>query len=225
MPQTNEAENTAPNVQDKRKPAPGVLPKNAQSWVVIGLTAVIMLLLWVSGPAHGAKATKNSDAVKTETVSGLSSGDIAARLDQERREQQTASMLQSRSPGQQAGRLEAGSPVGDPQTAVPAEQDPIKQDIRRRQYTSLFSSSVSLSYRPKETSETETALADASSRLPQDTNKLLVAMLEQQLLTTERNRTSNVGSINTELYRQQHFSDLMSFTSSMPNRLQAPGSK
>lgn len=57
----------------------------------------------------------------------------------------------------------------------------------------------------------------------QDTNKLLVAMLEQQLLTTERNRTSNVGSINTELYRQQHFSDLMSFTSSMPNRLQAPG--
>src|SRR5437588_5458734 len=149
--QTNEVENTAPNVQDKRKPAPGVLPKNAQSWVVIGLTAVIMLLLWVSGPAHGAKATKNSDAVKTETVSGLSSGDIAARLDQERREQQTASMLQSRSPGQQEGRFD--SPVGDQQTAVPAEQDPIKQDMRRRQYTSLFSSSVSLSYRPKQTSE------------------------------------------------------------------------
>jgi hypothetical protein len=81
--QTNEVENTAPNVQDKRKPAPGVLPKNAQSWVVIGLTAVIMLLLWVSGPAHGAKATKNSDTVKAETVSGLSSGDIAARRSRE----------------------------------------------------------------------------------------------------------------------------------------------
>jgi len=173
VPQTNEVENTAPNVQDKRKPAPGVLPKNAQSWVVIGLTAVIMLLLWVSGPAHSAKA-KKSDAVKSETVSGLSSGDIAARLDQERREQQTASMLQSRSPGQQAGRLEAGSPVGDQQTAVPAEQDPIKQDLRRRQYTSLFSSSVSLSYRPKETSETETSLADASSRLPLDLSGLQI---------------------------------------------------
>jgi type IV secretion system protein TrbI len=171
--QTNEVENTAPNVQDKRKPAPGVLPKNAQSWVVIGLTAVIMLLLWVSGPAHGAKATKNSDAVKSETVSGLSSGDIAARLDQERREQQTASMLQSRSPGQQAGRVEAGSPVGDQQTIVPAEQDPIKQDLRRRLYTSLFSSSVSLSYRPKETSETEASLADAS-RLPLDLSGLQI---------------------------------------------------
>ena len=61
-------------------------------------------------------------------------------------------------------------------------------------------------------------------RTIQDTNKLLVAMLEQQLLATERNRVSNVGSVNTELYRQQHFSDVMSFTSSMPNRLQVPGS-
>jgi hypothetical protein len=61
-------------------------------------------------------------------------------------------------------------------------------------------------------------------RTMQDTNKLLVAMLEQQLLATERNRTSNVGSVNTELYRQQHFSDVMSFMNSMPNRLQAPGS-
>src|SRR5947207_4770912 len=95
--QTNELENTAPNVQDKRKPAPGVLPKNAQSWVVIGLTAVIMLLLWVSGPAHGAKSTKKSDAVKTEAVSGLSPADIAARLDQQRRVQQTASMHQPHS--------------------------------------------------------------------------------------------------------------------------------
>jgi hypothetical protein len=62
-------------------------------------------------------------------------------------------------------------------------------------------------------------------RSMQDTNKLLVAMLEQQLLATERNRTANVGSINSELYRQQHFSGVMSFTSSMPNQLQAPGSK
>lgn len=62
-------------------------------------------------------------------------------------------------------------------------------------------------------------------RTMQDTNKLLVAMLEQQLLSTERNRTSNVGSINTELYRQQHFSEVMSFTSAMPTRLQTLGTR
>jgi hypothetical protein len=56
----------------------------------------------------------------------------------------------------------------------------------------------------------------------QDTNKLLTALLEQQLVTTERNRTSNVGSINAELYRQQHFGEVMGFTSSMPTRLKTP---
>jgi hypothetical protein len=62
-------------------------------------------------------------------------------------------------------------------------------------------------------------------RTMQDTNKLLASLLEQQLVTTERNRTSGVGSINTELYRQQHFNDVMSFTSSMPVRLQTPTGK
>jgi hypothetical protein len=62
-------------------------------------------------------------------------------------------------------------------------------------------------------------------RTMQDTNKLLAALLEQQLVTTERNRTSSVGSINTELYRQQHFGEVMSFTSSTPTRLQTPTGK
>jgi len=84
MSQPNENQNTAPNVdiKDKRKPAPGVLPKNAQTWVVIGLTTVIMLMLWVSGPAKGAKSSQKTDAPKTETVAGLSPAEISARLEQ-----------------------------------------------------------------------------------------------------------------------------------------------
>ena len=89
MSQVNETQNLAPNVQDKRKPAPGVLPKNAQTWVVMGLTAVIMIMLWVSGPAKGAKSSQKADTPKTETVVGLSPAEIASRLEQERRDQQT----------------------------------------------------------------------------------------------------------------------------------------
>jgi len=59
-------------------------------------------------------------------------------------------------------------------------------------------------------------------RTMQDTNKLLASLLEQQLVTTERNRSTGVGTINTELYRQQHFSDTMSFTGSIPTQLQTP---
>lgn len=62
-------------------------------------------------------------------------------------------------------------------------------------------------------------------RTMQDTNKLLASLLEQQLVTTQRNRTSSVGSINTEIYRQQNFNDFMGFTSSTPTRLQTPTGK
>jgi len=60
-------------------------------------------------------------------------------------------------------------------------------------------------------------------RTMQDSNKLLASLLEQQLITTERNRTSAVSSINTGLYRQQHYLDMMSFTNSMPTQLRIPG--
>src|SRR5436305_7806792 len=126
MSQANENQNAAPNVQDKRKPAPGVLPKNAQTWVVIGLTTVIMLMLWVSGPAKGAKSAQKADVAKTETVAGLSPAEIAARLEQERREQQTPFTLPQRPLNQQSGSRDFAPSSGNQETAVPVEQDPIK---------------------------------------------------------------------------------------------------
>src|ERR1700746_3654047 len=136
--QTNEVENTAPNVQDKRKPAPGVLPKNAQTWVVIGLTTVIMLMLWVSGPAKGAKSPQKTDVPKTETVAGLSPAEISARLEQQRREQQTPFIPPQRPLGQQSGSRDFAPSTGNQEAAMPVEEDPIKQDMKRREYTSRF---------------------------------------------------------------------------------------
>lgn len=60
-------------------------------------------------------------------------------------------------------------------------------------------------------------------RTMQDTNRLLASLLEQQLISTERGRATSVSNINTDLYRQQHFMEVMSFTNSMPTRLPIPG--
>lgn len=168
MSQANENQNAAPNVQDKRKPAPGVLPKNAQTWVVIGLTTVIMLMLWVSGPAKGAKSAQKADAPKTETVAGLSPAEISARLEQQRREQQTPFIPQQRPVTQQTGSRDFAPSAGNQEAATPAEEDPIKQDMKRREYTSRFSSSVSLSYRNPQVSEATRNTADSSMQLPAD---------------------------------------------------------
>src|SRR5229473_57519 len=173
MSQPNENQNTAPNIQDKRKPAPGVLPKNAQSWVVIGLTTVIMLMLWVSGPAKGAKSPQKSDGPNTETVAGLSPSEISARLEQQRREQQQTPFMPP--PNQQPGSGDYGPPAGNQQAAMP-EQDPIEQDMRRREYTSRFSSSVSLSYRPQQTSGAA-APTVPSAQLPLDLSALEIPNL------------------------------------------------
>jgi type IV secretion system protein TrbI len=166
MSQANENQNPAPNIQDKRKPVPGVLPKNAQTWVVIGLTTVIMLMLWVSGPAKGAKSSPKTDAPKTETVAGLSPAEISARLEQQRREQQMPLVPPQRPLSQQSGSRDFAPSTGNQEAAMPVEEDSIKQDMRRREYTSRFSSSVSLSYRSQQMSESARFTADPSAQLP-----------------------------------------------------------
>jgi type IV secretion system protein VirB10 len=178
MPQANAAQNTVPNIEDKRKPAPGVLPKNAQTWVVMGLTAVIMLMLWISGPTKGAKSAEKKDAPKTETVAGLSSAEIASRLEQERREEQTPFTPAPHLLNQQSGGGDdPGHPIGDQATAMSAEQDPIKQDLRRREYMSRFASSVSLSYRTPQLNESTKTNMEPSSQLPVDLSALAIPNL------------------------------------------------
>lgn len=173
MTQANETQTAAPNVQDKRKPAPGVLPKNAQTWVVMGLTAVIMLMLWVSGPAKGAKSAQKTDAPKAETVVGLSPAEIASRLEQERRDQQTPFIPSQRFLAQQAGRVDdPGSAIGNQGAATPAGQDPIKQDLRRREYMSRFASSVSLSYRSPQAGDSARTAVDPTAQLAMDLSAL-----------------------------------------------------
>jgi hypothetical protein len=74
MSQGDETRPTAPNVQDKRKAAPGVLPKNAQTWVVMGLTAVIMLTLSDFRPGEGGEVvTKARCAEKRAPILSTSS--------------------------------------------------------------------------------------------------------------------------------------------------------
>jgi type IV secretion system protein TrbI len=173
MPQPNDSQNTVPNLQDKRKPTPGVLPKNAQTWVVMGLTAVIMVMLWVSGPAKGAKSAQKSDTATPASVVGLSPAEIGARLEQERREQQMPSAPAQRFVNRESGAEASVAGPGGQEGTPPNEQDPILQDIRRREYTSRFASSVSLSYRPSATTQVAKAAVEPPSQQALDLSALM----------------------------------------------------
>jgi type IV secretion system protein VirB10 len=169
MAQVSETQNVVPNIQDKRKPAPGVLPKNVQTWIVLGLTAIIMFMLWISGPAKGAKSLQKTDTPKTETVVGLSPAEISSRLEQERRDEQIPLTPAQHRFDQQA------NPANDPNTAIgnqgaasPTEQDPIKQDLKRREYMARFASNGSLTYRSSQDRDAAKRDTDPASQLAMD---------------------------------------------------------
>jgi len=66
-------------ITDKRKGAPGVLPKQVQSWILIGVAALIVLVVWRSGSSN--KGTQPAGtAPAQQNVSGLSPEDIARNL-------------------------------------------------------------------------------------------------------------------------------------------------
>jgi type IV secretion system protein VirB10 len=172
MSQANEKQVTAPNMQDKRKPAPGVLPKNAQTWVVMGLTTVIILMLWISGPSKSAKSSPKSDPAKRETVAGLSPAEIGARLEEERREQETPAVPVPRPLNSQSVPGNSLPTLAQQGAYSPAEEDPIKQDMRKREYTSRFSSSVALTYRAAQMNESAGSTQALPSQVPADISEL-----------------------------------------------------
>jgi type IV secretion system protein TrbI len=88
-------------------------------------------------------------------------------------------------PPQQRLNQQSGSrdftPSAGNQAAVPVEEDPIKQDMRRREYTSRFSSSVSLSYRSQQTNESVKTSGDSSAQPRMDLSALEIPTLSAGL--------------------------------------------
>ena len=64
MAESNNTPNSAaPELQDKATRAPGILPKNAQTWVIVSISAIMVLVIAFSSsgtPSPKAKPTASS---------------------------------------------------------------------------------------------------------------------------------------------------------------------
>jgi type IV secretion system protein VirB10 len=142
-------------VQEKAQKPQGLLPKNVQSWLLIGLAFLMVAIMWLTGgkkPPTPAKAA--SPAVLLEApleVNETKIADMQNRIQDLQRQQlvaQAALAQQTRQIGAaahdspQSPEPRAGG-VGDQRP----EQDPIQAERKRRAYVSLFASNVALSYR------------------------------------------------------------------------------
>ncbi|MGH9865249.1 MAG: TrbI/VirB10 family protein [Candidatus Acidiferrales bacterium] len=168
-------ENTAPAatpIQDKAPKPPGLMPKNIQAWVMLGLAVLMVAIMWLTGGKKKPQSTPKSSASTFQPAAQpeINEAQIAAlqnRIQELQREQQTALKQQSKFFGSLPSAPQTSAPAQVSGSAPePAPPDPVQEEKKRRAYVSLFSSNVALSYR-KELAQPErnTAPAHAPNEL------------------------------------------------------------
>jgi len=149
-------------IQDKAPKPPGLMPKNVQTWVMLGLAVLMVTIMWLTGGKKAQTAPKSGMiAAQTPAPLEVNEGKIAelqSRIQELQRQQQVALNQQNKFFGalQSENQTAAAAQVTNPQSASPPTTDPIQDERKRRAYLSLFSSNVALSYR-KELARPESA--------------------------------------------------------------------
>src|SRR5579871_318269 len=85
---------TAPTIQDKAPKPPGLLPKHVQSWLLIGLAVLMVLIMWLTGGKKPQPAAKTSTQATTpETpleVNQTRINELQSRIEELQRQQLVA---------------------------------------------------------------------------------------------------------------------------------------
>lgn len=139
-------------IEDKAPKPPGLLPKHVQSWLILGLAVLMIVIMWLTGGKKHESATKRTVPVAAAPQSvELNESKIAelqSRIQDLQREQ-----LVAQSALAHESRLLGGMPSGEQQANVSPHpsaehtEDRIKAERRTREYLSLFASNLALSYR------------------------------------------------------------------------------
>ena len=130
----------APAVTDRRPSPRGVLPRGVQTWLLAGLAAFMLLIMFVVGrpeaPARPAPAAAPALAPSADRVRDYQDRlrALEAQSLEQLADQQTAPVVDHRA-------------YSEP--AAPPPADAIETERRRREYESLFASNVVLSRRPQ----------------------------------------------------------------------------
>lgn len=154
-------------IQEKTTTPPGLLPKHVQSWLILGLAVLMVVIMWLTGGKKQASLPKaNASTIQTPLpleVNETKITDLQNRIQELQREQlaaQSALVQQNRLLGAAPDpqQTQANNASGNPTST----EDPIQTERKRRQYVSLFSSNIALSYRRSAPSERSTPSDPAS---------------------------------------------------------------
>ena len=146
---------TQPAEIRKSSQASGLLPKNVQSWLLIGMAFLMVVIMWLTRgkkPPTPTRSTSTTTPVQVPLeVNETKINELQSRIEELQRQQ-----LVAQSAFAQQTRLLGGASQDlpqDPQQTAPSNspeqrvEDPIQTERKRRAYASLFASNVALTYR------------------------------------------------------------------------------
>ena len=141
-------------IQEKTTTPPGLLPKHVQSWLILGLAVLMVVIMWLTGGKKQTSLPKaNASTIQTPLpleVNETKITDLQNRIQELQREQlaaQSALVQQNRLLGAAADPQQPQSSNASGTSTPGSTEDPIQTERKRRQYVSLFSSNIALSYR------------------------------------------------------------------------------
>ena len=140
-------------IQDKAPKPAGLFPKNVQSWLLVGLAVLMVLIMWVTGgkkPAAPLRAVPSGPAVQAPLeVNEAKIVEMQNRIQQLQREQNVAESALAQQTRALAGAepMPAASGAGNNGSVPERAEDSILAERKKRDYLALFASNVALSYR------------------------------------------------------------------------------
>jgi len=141
-------------IQEKTANPPGLLPKHVQSWLILGLAVLMIVIMWLTGGKKQPTVPKtNASMVQTPLpveVNETKITELQNRIQELQREQlaaQSALVQQNRLLGTSPDPQQPQSSNASGNSTPGSTADPIQTERKRRQYVSLFSSNIALSYR------------------------------------------------------------------------------
>jgi type IV secretory pathway VirB10-like protein len=173
-----------PQVQDKAPKPEGLLPKNVQSWLLVGLAFLMVAIMWLTGgkkPQPPRSTSFAAPAAAPLEVNETKIAELQNRIEELQRQQLVAQSALAQQTRLLGGTQDAppAQPAGASASGEETHEDPIQAERKRRAYVSLFASNVALTYRKTlpaaPVPEPETAPAPAGSESDQ-TAKLLKEM-------------------------------------------------
>jgi len=157
-------------IENKAPKPPGLMPKHVQSWVIIGIAVLMLLIMWFTGGKKAPGATRTAAPVVQPPppleVNEAKILDLQNRIQDLQKQQQSAILAQQNHllgavpPDQQM----ATHPYAGEAPPPPPPPDPIQVERQRRNYVSLFASNVALSHRKEHSGAATTSSTDVRQR-------------------------------------------------------------